>query len=95
MLNMINRTVENWYTSDKVTDVTTVIGNTGYGKTYLSQKFQEIYMKNGWPFVVIDKMGIHYTIRTEFDKVIIIGGPHADIALEDIDMCIEFIMNKG
>ena len=62
MINMINRTIENWYTSDKVTDVTTVIGNTGYGKTYLSQKIQEIYMKNGWPFTTIDKMGIHYTM---------------------------------
>jgi len=91
---MINRTIENWYTSDKVTEVTTIIGNTGYGKTYLGLKIGEIYCDNKWPFVVIDKMGIWFTIRSAYDNVVIIGGKYADIALDDIDSYLEKILEK-
>jgi len=92
---MINKTIEEWYTSEKVTEISTLIGNTGYGKTYLAQKIQEIYCVNKWPFAVIDKMGIHYTIRTEFDEVIIIGGEYGDVEIEDLDSALHVILDKG
>ncbi len=91
---MINRDIEHWYTSEKVTEITTIIGNTGYGKTYLAQKFQEIYCDKGWPFAVIDKMGIHYTLRSAYDSVIIIGGKYADIELDDIDNYLDVILEN-
>lgn len=95
MDKLINKTVENWYTSKKVTEITAIIGNIGYGKTYCTGKIQEIYEDNKWPFGVIDKMGIHYVLRSHYDKVIIIGGEHGDYGLDEIDEIMPIILNSN
>lgn len=92
---MIIKKVSNWYTSKRVTETTAVIGNTGYGKSYLVGKIEEKYVLEKWPFGVIDKMGIHYVIRNKFDSVILIGGRRGDYSLEEIDTVMPTIMEKG
>ncbi len=89
---MIIKKLEKWYTSKRVTEITTLVGNRKYGKSFLAGKIEEIYCKNSWPFVVIDKMSIHYVIRNKFDKVVIIGGDHGDFGLDDIDKYLPYIL---
>ena len=93
-INMINKTLRNWLVSDRVTEVTTLIGNTGYGKTYASGLMQEIYSENDWPVGVVDRMGIHYVIRHDFDDFVIIGGEHGDIEVSEVDLYIEEILKN-
>lgn len=95
MFDLIVKRISDWYTSKKVTEITTIIGNTGYGKTYLAGLIEEIYLKNEWPFGIIDKMGIHYVLRSHFDNVVIIGGPYYDFDLYEIDKYLPLIMEKG
>lgn len=91
---MIIKTLENWYTSKRITEITTLVGNRKYGKSFLAGKIEEIYAKNSWPFVCIDKMGIHYSVRNKFDKVIIIGGDHGDYSCDEIDKYLPLILEK-
>lgn len=86
--------MSDWLTSKKVTEITSVLGNIGYGKSYSVGKMQEIYCNNDWPFCCIDRMGIHYVIRAVHDDVIIVGGDHGDIEIEDIGDYIEEILDK-
>ena len=92
---MIIKKLEEWYTKKKVTDITTIIGNTGYGKTYCAGKLEEIYMENEWPMVIIDKMGIHFVVRAEYDKLVILGGDHGDYSLDDIDKLLPMLLDNN
>ncbi len=92
---MIIKRIEDWYTSKKVTEVTTIIGNTGYGKTYCAGKIVEKYIEEGWPFCIVDKMGIHFVIRAEFTDVVIVGGQYADYTLEQIDEVLPLLLDEN
>ena len=95
LVNMINNKLNDWYTSDKVTEITTLLGNIGYGKTYAAGFIQEKYSKEDWPVCVIDRMGIHYVIRHDFDEFVIIGGDYGDIKLEEVDEYIGKVLDGG
>ncbi len=89
---MIIKKIEEWYTSKRVTDITTIIGNTGYGKTYCAGKLEELYMEKKWPLVIIDNKGIHFVIRAEYDELVIVGGDRADYNLEQIDELLPLLL---
>ena len=91
---MIIKKLESWYTSKRITEITTLVGNRKYGKSYLAGKIEEIYCKNSWPFMVVDKMGIHYAVRNKFTDVVILGGDHGDFGLDEIDAYLPIIMEK-
>ena len=61
-----------------ITDCDFISGIRGYGKSYCVNVIEEQMMLNNWPFIVIDPMGIHYSLRQEFDKLLILGGEHGD-----------------
>ncbi len=91
---LIIKNLDSWYTSRKITEITTLVGNRKYGKSYAASKMQEIYEKKKWPFGVVDKMGIHYAIRNKFDRVVIIGGDHADYETDEIDKYLPLLLDK-
>jgi len=91
---MIIKNLENWYTSKRVTEITTIVGNTGYGKSYAGGVIEEKYMEKEWPLSVIDKMGIHYVLRNKYNKCVIIGGDHGDFSTDQIDLVMPIIMEK-
>lgn len=91
---MIIKTLDKWYTKARIAEITTLIGNRKYGKSFTAGKIEEIYEENKWPFGVIDKMGIHYVVRNKYDRVVIIGGEHGDYSLEQIDKYLPVIMDN-
>ena len=90
----IIKTVDKWYTKQRITEITTLVGNRKYGKSYLAGKLEEIYEDKGWPWLCVDKMGIHYATRNKYDKVIIIGGDHGDYGLDEIDKYLPLILEQ-
>lgn len=91
---MIVKKFKEWYTSKRITEITTLVGNRKYGKSYVAGLIEEIDEENKWPFMVVDKMGIHYTIRNKYDRVVIIGGDHGDFSCDDIDKYLPVIMDE-
>ncbi len=97
-MNIIKGKFEDWYTSKMVTEVTTYIGNTGYGKTYATGKIQEKYLENqdnGWCFGTFDGMGIHFVQRAYYDNLVIIGGRFGDYELDEMDEIIPVLYDHG
>jgi DNA helicase HerA-like ATPase len=48
------------------TSVIAVLGKRGSGKTYFAGVIEEELAENGIPFVVLDPMQAHYTIREKY-----------------------------
>ncbi len=82
---MLDNTVKDWYSENQISEITSIIGNRKYGKSYCSGLICEIYQENKWPFGIVDPMGIYYTLRNQYDDIVIIGGQHADFAIDEID----------
>jgi DNA-binding transcriptional MerR regulator len=55
------------------TSVIAVLGKRGSGKTYFAGVLEEELAENGIPFIVLDPMQAHYTIREKY-RVLILGG---------------------
>ena len=67
-----------------ITKCCNILAKRGSGKTYLAGVIEEEILKAGYPLVIVDPMGAHWGIREGY-KIIIFGGPHADIMIDPGD----------
>ena len=67
-----------------ITKCCNILAKRGSGKTYLAGVLEEEILKAGYPLVIVDPMGAHWGIREGY-KLIVFGGPHADIEIEPQD----------
>jgi len=65
--------VEGEVPDNVATSVIAVLGKRGSGKTYFAGVLEEELAENGIPFIVLDPMQAHYTIREKY-RVLILGG---------------------
>lgn len=68
--------------SEFTTAGTAILAMRGGGKSWLAGVLIEQLAREGIPFVVVDPEGEYWTLRVEFSNVVIAGGEHADIPLE-------------
>jgi len=74
---------------DSVTDTIGVLAIKGAGKSYVSMVLIEELIKQGLPVVALDPVGVFFGLRSSVDgktaglPVIIVGGQHADLPLEE------------
>ena len=90
-----SKRLSDWFTKDKLPQVHTVIGNRGYGKSYAVSKMMELIEERGWPFLCVDRMGVHYTLREKYDQIVLIGGDHADFSLDDGMLVLKSLLDSG
>lgn len=94
-LNKISKTIDDWYTSKQITQISSFIGNTGFGKTYGIQYIGEKYMENKWPVTFVDPQGIYYALREEYDELAVIGGRHGDFSFDEIDKVLPVLLDNN
>ena len=100
---MIVNNINDWYSEEQIGQVTSLIGNPGFGKSSLTDVFFEIYQDNckgkslldKWNITCIDPAGIHYALRAIYSDIVIIGGKHGDIKLEKIGVYLPTMMKLG
>lgn len=74
---------------ETATQTIAIVARKRVGKTYLASVLAEEFIKNGIPIVVLDPTGAWWGLRSSADgkregfPVIIIGGAHADVPLEE------------
>ena len=61
-----------------ITKCCNILAKRGSGKTYLAGVLEEEILRAGYPLVIVDPMGAHWGIREGY-KIIVFGGPHADV----------------
>src|ERR1700736_6713876 len=67
---------------DAVTQTFAILAKRGVGKTYAASVMAEEMLKAGQTIAAIDPTGGWWGLRSEF-KVVILGGEHADVPLEE------------
>jgi hypothetical protein len=68
--------------AEAVTQTFAILAKRGSGKTYLASVLAEEMLKTGQPVICIDPVGSMWGLRSGY-PVVIFGGEHADIPLED------------
>lgn len=73
-----------------VTHTMAVLAKKRAGKSYAAGVIEEEMAKAGFPFVVLDPVGVHYGIRSTRDgkrpsgfPVVVFGGSHGDIPIDE------------
>lgn len=70
-----------------VTKTMAILAKKGAGKSYTAGVVMEEFAKNAIPFVMLDPVGIHHSIRSSADgtapgyPIVVFGGDHADIPI--------------
>jgi uncharacterized protein DUF87/helicase HerA-like protein len=73
---------------EAVTETFAILAKRGGGKTYAASVMAEEMGKAGYPFVVLDPIGVWWGLRSSADgkhgglPVVIFGGDHGDVPLE-------------
>lgn len=74
--------------AEAFTKTIAIMAKKGAGKSYTAGVIEEEFAAGGLPFVVMDPVGVHWSIRAMADgspapwSVVVFGGEHADIEIE-------------
>lgn len=70
------------------TEALAILAKRGAGKTYTAGVLEEELARRGFPFVVLDPVGVHWGLRSSVDgksespyPVVVAGGEHADVEI--------------
>ncbi len=74
---------------EAVTETFAILGKRGVGKTTTARVLTEELLEVGLPVLILDPTGVWWGLRTSADgrrdgyPVVIFGGDHADVPLEE------------